>query len=111
MSLPALTPDLPPAASGHIEITPGVCGGKPRLAGTRIRVQDVVIWYERMDLSADEIASKHPQASLAAIHAALSYYHDHQAEIDEQMRQSDEVVEQLRSAYPTKLPARQRPQA
>ncbi|MEO0014001.1 MAG: hypothetical protein RLZZ535_2390 [Cyanobacteriota bacterium] len=27
----------------HIEITPGVCGGKPRIAGHRIRVQDIVI--------------------------------------------------------------------
>lgn len=111
MSLPTATSDLPPAASGHIEITPGICGGQPRLAGTRIRVQDVVIWYERMHLSADEIASKHPQASLAAIHAALSYYHDHQAEIDEQMRRGDELVEQLRAAYPSKLPARQQPPA
>ena len=28
----------------HIEITPGVCGGKPRIAGHRIRVQDIVVW-------------------------------------------------------------------
>jgi len=26
----------------HIEITPGVAGGKPRLAGHRIKVQDIV---------------------------------------------------------------------
>jgi len=45
-------------------------------------VQDIVIWHERMNLSADEIASSHPQASLAAIYAALAYYHDHRGEID-----------------------------
>ncbi len=27
----------------HIEITPGICGGKPRIAGHRIRVEDIVI--------------------------------------------------------------------
>jgi uncharacterized protein (DUF433 family) len=27
----------------HIEVTPGVCGGKPHIAGHRIRVQDIVI--------------------------------------------------------------------
>ena len=32
----------------HIEITPGICGGKPRIAGHRIRVQDIVIWHEQM---------------------------------------------------------------
>ncbi len=35
----------------HIEITTGVCGGKPRIAGHRIRVQDVVVWHEQMGMS------------------------------------------------------------
>ena len=29
----------------HIEITPGTCGGKPRIAGHRITVQVIVIWH------------------------------------------------------------------
>jgi uncharacterized protein (DUF433 family) len=29
--------------NNHIEITPGVCGGKPRVAGHRIRVQDIAV--------------------------------------------------------------------
>src|SRR5436190_1827740 len=98
-------------AAGHIEVTPGVCGGKARVAGTRIRVQDIVIWHERMNLSADEIASRHPQASLSAIYAALTYYHDHRAEIDEQMRRGDDLVNELRSAYPSKLAAKIEPRA
>ena len=32
----------------HIEITPGVVGGKPRIAGRRITVRDVAVWHERM---------------------------------------------------------------
>lgn len=111
MSQPITGPQLPPVATRHIEITPGVCGGKPRLAGTRIRVQDIVIWHERMNLSADEIASRHPQASLAAIYAALAYYHDHRAQIDEQMRRGDEMVDELRRAYPLKLAAKLEPRA
>ena len=27
----------------HIVATPGTCGGKPRIAGTRIRVQDIYV--------------------------------------------------------------------
>ena len=34
----------------HIEITPGVCGGKPRIAGHRIKVQDIAVWHEIMGL-------------------------------------------------------------
>jgi hypothetical protein len=31
----------------HIEATPGVLGGKPRIAGHRIRVMDIVVWHEK----------------------------------------------------------------
>jgi uncharacterized protein (DUF433 family) len=41
----------------YIERTPGVVGGKPRIAGRRITVQNIVIWHEWMRLSADEIAT------------------------------------------------------
>ncbi len=49
-----------------IEITPGVCGGKPRIAGHRITVQNVAIWHERMGMSADEIASDYNREQLEA---------------------------------------------
>jgi uncharacterized protein (DUF433 family) len=90
----------------HIEVTPNTCGGRPRVAGTRIRVQDIVIWHERMNLSADEIASRYPQVSLAAVHAALAYYHDHRAEIDQQMVHGQELVEELKRQFPSKLQAK-----
>lgn len=31
---------------GHIEITNDIAGGKPRIAGHRITVQNIVIWHE-----------------------------------------------------------------
>jgi uncharacterized protein (DUF433 family) len=95
-----------PAATAspvHIEVTPGTCGGKPRIAGTRIRVQDIVIWHERLGLSADEICSQYPQVNLAAVYAALAYYHDHRDEIDRQMEQGQALVEELKRQYPSKL--------
>ena len=65
----------------HIECTPGIAGGKPRIAGHRITVQNVAIWYDRLGMSADEISSEYG-LTLADVHAALAYYFDHQAEID-----------------------------
>jgi uncharacterized protein (DUF433 family) len=65
----------------HIVKTPESCGGKARIAGHRIRVQDVVRWHEE-GRSADEIVGEFPQISLADVHAALAYYFDHRAEID-----------------------------
>ena len=78
----------------HIEATPGVCGGKARIAGHRIRVQDIVIWTEQ-GRSADQIVSDFPQISLADVYAALAYYHDYREEIDRQIREDDEFVAQM----------------
>jgi len=102
----ATQPVSDPPLNSHIESTPGVCGGKPRIANTRIRVQDVVIWHERLSLSADEIATKYPQVSLADVYAALAYYHDHRAEIELQMQQGEQLVEELRKQFPSKLQAK-----
>jgi uncharacterized protein (DUF433 family) len=90
----------------HIEITPGTCGGKPRIAGTRIRVQDLAVWSERMGLSADEIVSRYPQLSLADVYAGLAYYHDHREAIDADMKSGRELVEELRRRYPSKVRAK-----
>jgi uncharacterized protein (DUF433 family) len=84
----------------HIEITPGVCGGKPRIAGHRITVQDIMIWHERMGMGPDEIAATYPGIGLADVHAALAYYHDHRDEIRAQMKADEEFVEALRGDQP-----------
>jgi uncharacterized protein (DUF433 family) len=90
-------------AKQHIEQTPGVCGGKPRIAGRRIRVQDIAIWHEQLGLSADEIVAEHPDITLADVHAALAYYYDHRAEIQQDIRTSDALINEVRSRNPSKL--------
>jgi uncharacterized protein (DUF433 family) len=87
----------------HIESTPGVCGGKPRIAGTRIRVQDVYIWHELVGRSAEEIVSSNPQITLADVYAALTYFWDHRDEIRRQMKEEEEVLEAMRQRFPSKL--------
>jgi len=80
----------------HIEVTPGVCGGRARIAGHRIRVQDIVIWTEQ-GRAADQIVADFPQLSLADVYAALAYYHDHREDIDRQLREDDEFVARLKA--------------
>jgi uncharacterized protein (DUF433 family) len=86
----------------HIEMTPGVAGGKPHIAGRRITVQNIAIWHEYMGLSADEIAAEH-DLSLADIYAALAYYFDHRDDIEQQIAEDDTFVEALRSRFPSLL--------
>ena len=87
----------------HIQITPGVCGGKPRIAGHRIRVQDIVIWYEHLNMSPDEIVFHYPSITLADVHAALAYYYDHLEEIRQDMRESKTFASQLAAQTPSIL--------
>jgi uncharacterized protein (DUF433 family) len=87
----------------YIEITPGVVGGKPRIAGRRITVQNIVIWHEWMGLSADEIATDYNLA-LAEIYAALAYYFNNPQEIDQSIKDSQAFVEEMKKKIPSKLP-------
>jgi len=86
----------------HIEVTPGIAGGKPRITGHRITVQDIAIWHERLGRSPDEIAAEYA-LTLAAVHAALAYYFDHRAEIDQAIEEGQALAEALRQRTPSKL--------
>jgi len=88
--------------SAHIETTAGVAGGKPRIAGHRITVQDIVVWHERMGLSADEIATEYG-ISLADVYAALAYYYDHRHDLDRVIHADEHFVAELRKRIPSKL--------
>ena len=59
----------------------GVAGGRPVIRGTRTPVRSFVT-YHRMGNTPDEIQVKLPHLSLAQIYDALSFYDDHQAEVD-----------------------------
>jgi uncharacterized protein (DUF433 family) len=52
---------------------------------TNAKVVEVVLDKIAYGWSADEMHLQHPHLSLAQIHAALSYYHDHQQELDEEI--------------------------
>jgi len=86
----------------HIEITPSIAGGKPRIAGHRITVQNIVIWHERMGRSVDEICTEYG-LTLAEVYAALAYYFDHQAEIDQSIEKQEDFVKELRKRTPSVL--------
>ena len=95
----------PETENQHIEITPGVCAGKPRIAGHRITVANVVIWHERLGKSADEIATEY-DLTLADVYAALAYYFDHRAEIDESISESKALIASLQKENVSRLAAK-----
>ena len=74
--------------------TPGVVGGRPRINGTRISVNTIVISYKK-GYNAEEIAEQFERVSLAQVYAALTYYHANQAEIEASLRAEEETYDRL----------------
>jgi uncharacterized protein (DUF433 family) len=87
----------------HIDATPGICGGKPRIAGHRIRVMDVVVCHEQQGMSPDEIVSFYPGITLADTHAALAYYFDHRDEIQRDIEEERRFAGEVRQSMPRLL--------
>lgn len=79
--------------SPGITSTEGVCGGRPCLAGTRLRVTDivtaVVLGYSRSEIADDFDISQEQ------IDAALRYYKLNKAALDEDMKRQDETFERM----------------
>ena len=65
----------------HIVKVAGVASGEPIVFGTSIMVRTIVEAY-RSSNSVEEILWDFPRLSSAQVHDALSYYHDHQREMD-----------------------------
>ena len=86
----------------HIVLTPGISAGKPRIAGHRITVENIVVWHEQQGEDAAQIAEEY-DLTLAEVHAALAYYHDHRPEIDRSMELGRAYVEACRRGSTSKV--------
>ena len=87
----------------RIIATPDICGGHPRIIDSRIRVVDIVAWYNGADKSAEEIASEY-DLELADVYAAMAFYFANIEEMKVLMKKDKAFVEQLRKKIPSKLP-------
>jgi uncharacterized protein (DUF433 family) len=87
----------------HISRAPGVFGGKPCIAGSRIRVQDIYVWHDLQGQSVDEIVTKFPQFTHADVYAALAHFWDNRQAILNEIKAGDEFVEELKARTPSKL--------
>src|SRR5437899_1418454 len=96
-------PRVPALDRARIVSTPGVCGGRARIEGHRITVEDVAIWHERMGMSPDEIVSGHPSITLSDVHAALAYYYENRDQIDADIQAGERFVADLKAKSPPSL--------
>ena len=69
--------------------------GMAWISGTKVKVIEVVLDKIAYGSSPEEIHFQHPNLSLAQIHGALTYYYEHQDEVDEQLRRGLEESDKL----------------
>jgi uncharacterized protein (DUF433 family) len=72
-----------------IESTPGVCGGDPRIAGTRIPVWTLE-QSRRLGMSEADILRAYPALRAADLVSAWAYVEAHADEIELQIRDNEE---------------------
>ena len=75
--------------------TPGVLGGEPRVAGTRISVRDIVEYMRMYNGDVERVLSELPDLSEMDIEAAMAYYAAHREEIEAYTRQDEEAEEEM----------------
>lgn len=74
---------------------PSIRGGRPTIAGTGLRVSDIAAYHIYEGLSPEQLAIQF-RLDLAQVHAALSFYFAHRAEIDDEIRANAEESERWR---------------
>ncbi|MGK7925804.1 MAG: DUF433 domain-containing protein [Spirulina sp.] len=83
----------------YIAIDPDYCFGKPRIVGTRMTVAAIAKMYLEMGETLEEIATDY-DLSKASVYAAMSYYYEHQEDIDRRTAESEAFVEELKRNTP-----------
>jgi uncharacterized protein (DUF433 family) len=78
-----------------IASNPKVRGGRPCIAGTTLRVTDVVVASIFHDRTPGEIASDY-ELTLAQVHAALAYYYQHKEALDSDLREQIKRAAELK---------------
>ncbi|HEX7376726.1 MAG TPA: DUF433 domain-containing protein [Pirellulales bacterium] len=64
--------------------TPDICGGRLRIDGTRMTVNQIVSLHNQ-GLSAEDIVAQYPQRGLSEVFTVLAWYHANKKEFDAEL--------------------------
>ena len=76
--------------------TPGTCGGRIRIDGTRITVHRIATLYKQGQ-TGEDIARTYPHLSLGQVYTALAYYHTNREEIESELAALDAQYDEMES--------------
>ncbi len=97
------TQAIKPSKHPYISIDSKISGGSPIISGTRIRVIDIAIEYDRLGLTPDQIIDAHPHLKLEAVHDALSYYYENKDAINDLIRKKKNIIKKFDKKTPSIL--------
>lgn len=90
----------------HIELD---AKGVPIIAGTTMKVVELIMAKHAYGWSPEEIQFQHPYLTMSQIYSALGYYWDYKEELDADMKRREEYVKQAeREAGPSAIAAKLR---
>jgi len=72
----------------------------PLIAGTTMKVIELVLDHLAYGWSPEELHFQHPYLTMGQIHSALAYYWDHKTELDQDIERRLQLVEQLQQTTP-----------
>jgi uncharacterized protein (DUF433 family) len=75
--------------------TPGICGGRIRIDGTRITVHRIATLYKQGQ-QPEEILQTYPHLTLSQSYTALAYFQANRDEIERELASTDANYEQLK---------------
>lgn len=96
-------PAIEPTEHPYVARAAGVCGGRPTIKGTRLSVRYIAELYKAGDL-VEEILQAHSHLTAAAVHDAIRYSLDHQAEIEAEIAQ--DRIEAVTARYGAQIDER-----
>ncbi len=83
--------------------TEGVCGGSPRIDGTRIRVIDIMAYYKAGE-SPEEIAFLFKDSiDLGDVHEAIAYYYKHLGEMKKEEAETERIIKEFMEKHPSRV--------
>ncbi|NIL97142.1 MAG: DUF433 domain-containing protein [Planctomycetales bacterium] len=88
---------MPTVLETNLVRTPDVCGGRLRIDGTRMTVNQIVSMHKQ-GLSAEQIVAQYPQRTLGEIYTVLAWYYAHQGAFDDELAAETAAEEEARQA-------------
>jgi uncharacterized protein (DUF433 family) len=85
--------------------------GVPFIAGTNMKVVELVMAQKAYGWSPEELHFQHPYLHMSQIHSALAYYWEHKEALDADIERRSQYVEEMRQeASPSPIAKRLREQ-